>query len=113
MSVIQLALSVVLVLGASLIAKSTMRLVQTDPGFRGEGVLAMKVFLPHYPMNSPENDRIAQTYEAFTEQLASLPGAVSASAASALPLSADGLFDNLPFQSEGGAGPTSLSLIHI
>jgi predicted permease len=105
MSVIQLALSVVLVLGASLAAKSTVGLVQTDPGFREEGVLTMKVFLPHYPPDSPEGRMEAQVYRAFTERLAGLPGAVSASAVSALPLSADGLFDYLPFQVVGGADP--------
>jgi len=106
MSVIQLALSVILVLGASLTAKSTIGLLQTDPGFREEGILSMKVFLPHYPPGSPEDRRIAQTYRAFTERLRALPGAVSASAVSALPLSADGLFDNLPFQAEGSASPS-------
>jgi predicted permease len=105
MSVIQLALSVVLVLGASLAAKSTVGLVQTDPGFREEGVLTMKVFLPHYPPDSPEGRMEAQVYRAFTERLAGLPGAVSASAVSALPLSADGLFDYLPFLVVGGADP--------
>jgi putative ABC transport system permease protein len=106
MSVIQIALSVILVLGASLAAKSTIGLLQTDPGFREGGVLSLKVFLPHYPPGSPEDRRIAQTYRAFTERLRALPGAVSAAAVSALPLSADGLFDNLPFQAEGRAGPS-------
>jgi putative ABC transport system permease protein len=103
MSVVQLSLSVVLVLGASLTAKSTVKLFQTDPGFSDEGVLSMKVFLPHYPPNSPESRQTAQIYEAFTERLAALPGALSAAAVSALPLSADGLFDNLPFRANGGA----------
>jgi putative ABC transport system permease protein len=105
MSVIQLALSVVLVLGAGLTAKSTMGLVQTDPGFREEGVLTMKVFLPHYPPDSPEGRMEGQVYRAFTERLKDLPGAVSAAAVSALPLSADGLFDYLPFQAVGGVEP--------
>jgi putative ABC transport system permease protein len=65
----------------------------------------MKVFLPHYPPDSPEGRMEAQVYRAFTERLAGLPGAVSASAVSALPLSADGLFDYLPFQVVGGADP--------
>ena len=107
MSVVQLALSVVLVLGASLTARSTIGLLQTDPGFREDGVLSMKVFLPHHPPNSPESRRIAQTYRTFTERLEALPGVMSASAVSALPLSADGLFDNLPFQTVGSADSPS------
>ncbi len=103
MSVIQLALSVVLVLGASLAVKSTVGLLQTDPGFRKDGVLSMKVFLPHYTPGSPEDRRIPQKYREFTERLEALPGVVSASAVAGLPLSADGLFDNYPVWAEGVA----------
>ncbi len=105
MTAAQLAVSVVLVLGASLIVKSTVRLLQTDPGFRAEGLLTMKVFLPHYAPGSPEDQRIPQMYQMFTERLGALPGAVSASAVSALPLSADGLFDYLPFAVDGREDP--------
>ncbi|UCC82972.1 MAG: ABC transporter permease [Gemmatimonadota bacterium] len=105
MTVIQLAVSLVLVLGASLIAKSTVRLLRTDPGFRGEGLLTMKVFMPHYAPGSPEDQRIGPTFQEFAERLAALPGAVSASAVSALPLSADGLFDYLPFAVDGREDP--------
>jgi putative ABC transport system permease protein len=105
MTAAQLAVSVVLVLGASLIVKSTVRLLQTDPGFRAEGLLTMKVFLPHYAPGSPEDQRIPQMYQMFTGRLGALPGAVSASAVSALPLSADGLFDYLPFAVDGREDP--------
>jgi putative ABC transport system permease protein len=106
MSVIQLALSVVLVLGASLTVKSTVGLLQTDPGFREDGVLSMKVFLPHYTPGSPEDRRIGQKYREFTAGLEALPGVVSASAVSGLPLSADGFFNNDPVWAEGGSDPS-------
>jgi len=102
MSVLQVALSAVLVLGAGLTAKSTLKLLSTDPGFREDGVLSMKVFLPHYAPGSPEDRRIGQKYRDFTEQIKSLPGVVSAAAVSGLPLSPDGLFDNVPVWVDGG-----------
>jgi putative ABC transport system permease protein len=103
MSVLQLALSAVLVLGASLTAKSTMRLLATDPGFQEEDVLSMKIFVPHYAPGSPEDRKIGQKYRDFTERIKSLPGVVSAATVSGLPLSPDGLFDNVPVWADGGA----------
>ncbi len=106
MGVAQIALSVVLVLGASLAAKSTIGLVRTNPGFVGEGVLSMKVFLPHYAPGSPEDRMIGSTYQAFTERLEALPGVTSAAAVSGLPLSADGLFEDYPVWIEGVDDPS-------
>jgi predicted permease len=105
LSVIQLALSAVLLFGATLTAKSTIGLLRSDPGIRGEGVLTMKVFLPHHAPDSPEAQATAALYRAFTEQLEALPAALSAAAVSALPLSAGGLFDNLPFVVGGEPEP--------
>jgi putative ABC transport system permease protein len=101
MSVVQIALSVVLVLGAGLIVKSTARLLRSDPGLQAEGLLTMKLFLPHVPPSADEHRHIVQFYQGVEAELEALPGVVSASAVSALPLSADGLFSNVPFQVEG------------
>jgi putative ABC transport system permease protein len=106
-SVIQLALSVILVLGASLTVKSTMKLLGTDPGFREENLLVMKLFLPHRAPTPSEGEVTAQRYRQFVERLGTLPGVVSASVVSALPLSADGLFDHLPFRAEESEGALS------
>jgi putative ABC transport system permease protein len=105
MSVAQIALSVILVLGAGLIVKSTAKLLRTDPGLNAEGLLTMKVFLPHTPPSVEEHRHIVGFYQEVEARLEALPGVVSASAVSALPLSADGLFSNMPFQVEGEAYP--------
>lgn len=84
MAVIQLTLSVVLALGASLTVKSTVGLLQVDPGFRTDGVLTMKVFLSHYRPGSPEDRSIPHKYRAFKERIEALPGVVSAATVSGL-----------------------------
>ena len=70
----EVALAVVLLVGAGLLIESFWKLYRTDPGFNPRHVLAMRVSLP-----------VAQ-FGAALDQIASLPGVVTASSASGLPL---------------------------
>jgi predicted permease len=86
--VFQIALSVVLLVGAALLTRAFVRLQHVDVGFRPEGVLTFRVSLagPRYRGQEPA----AVFSRALRERLAALPGVVSVGAISHLP------YDDLP-----------------
>ncbi|HKP75985.1 MAG TPA: ABC transporter permease, partial [Longimicrobiaceae bacterium] len=82
--VAQLALSLVLLVGATLMIRSFMRLHTVDPGFRGEGVLTLQTSLqgPRYRGDSA----VVRSYEQLLERISALPGVKGAAAVSSLPV---------------------------
>jgi predicted permease len=81
--VAEVALSLVLLVGAVLLIDSFRRLQKVDPGFRAEGVTAFFVGLP--PGSYPDEERQALFFQNAIEKLKTLPGVTHASAASNLP----------------------------
>jgi putative ABC transport system permease protein len=82
----QMALAIMLLIGAGLLVRSFARLVDQDPGFRQDRVLAMTVPLPlsaysHAP-------QIRGFFEQLLSRTASLPGVNSAGLSTDLPLGA-------------------------
>ena len=96
--VAEVALSLVLLVGAVLLIDSFRRLQKVDPGFRAEGVTAFFVGLP--PGSYPDDDRQALFFQNAIEKLKALPGVTHASAASNLP-AADGGNTRSPAAVEG------------
>jgi putative ABC transport system permease protein len=84
----EVALSLVLLIGAALLTRSFVRLQQVHPGFEPNGVLTADVGLPVAGRFDPARDgaRWATAINALTAQLAASPGVVAAGATSALPL---------------------------
>jgi putative ABC transport system permease protein len=82
---LQVALSVVLLTGATLLAKSFARLTDVDPGFSADRALAVRITLDK--ASYPDRDAAALFYRRAAGRLAALPGVVSAAAVNALPLS--------------------------
>jgi len=82
--VAQLALSLVLLVGATLMIRSFLRLHTVDPGFRAEGVLTLQTSLqgPRYPGDTA----VAQSYGQLLERISALPGVQGAGAVSDLPV---------------------------
>jgi putative ABC transport system permease protein len=89
--VLELALSLVLLVGAGLLLRTFWQLIHADPGFRPEGVRTASVWIP--VPNDPKTDRYATTQQRSTyvrESLRAaraLPGVESAAMATSLPLS--------------------------
>jgi predicted permease len=82
--VAELALSLVLLAGAGLMAKSMQRLQSTDPGFQPAGVLAARLRLGGPAYDAPAAR--AALLDRAAERLRVLPGVAAVSATSAAPL---------------------------
>lgn len=80
----EIALSLVLLIGAGLMIKSFIRLEQVSPGFDSTNVLTMRLSLP--AAQYPDVRRRADFYRQVNQRLGSLPAVQSAAAISRLPL---------------------------
>ena len=83
----QVALTVILLVGAGLLVRSGMRLRAVDAGFQPAGVVTMDVSLA--PSTYQGYDAAATLYRRLAERLAESPQVVSVGFAEALPLSGD------------------------
>ena len=81
----ELAIALVLLVGAGLLIRSFIALSSEDPGFATRGVLALRLHLPAAAYGEPA--RITGFYEQLVERLDALPGVESAAAGSSLLLS--------------------------
>ncbi len=66
--VTQMALTLVLLVGAGLLGKSFYRLMQIDPGFRTEGAVAMELSLPSARMDEERYKQFMESYKRLKEQ---------------------------------------------
>jgi len=82
--VAELAVALVLFVGAGLLIRSFIQLVSIPPGFDAQGVLTARVSLPLAVYRTPQQ-RTA-FYRQLDERLAALPGVESAGLATILPL---------------------------
>ncbi|UCC32075.1 MAG: ABC transporter permease, partial [Phycisphaerales bacterium] len=103
LAVSQVALSLVVLVGAGLMAKSFARLLNIDPGFPTGNLLTCQLSLPdsRYPQGSAQ---ALEFYEEAAKRLSALPGVTSAAAASVLPL-AGGDYTGRAFVIEGHPVP--------
>jgi predicted permease len=81
--VTELALAVVLTVGAGLLLRSFSRVMTVDPGFRSEHLLTMQITLPAR-VSSSESRRAY--YAEWFERLAALPGVLSVGGTTRIPL---------------------------
>jgi len=83
--VAEIALSLMLLVGAGLLLKSFARLRGVSPGFDASNVLAVRLSLP--PARYSSGASVKLFYDQISSRIAVLPGVEGISAASALPLS--------------------------
>jgi putative ABC transport system permease protein len=84
--VAEMALAVVLLIGAGLMLRTLWSLQRIDLGFNPSGVLTMRVSLPQ--ASYPQPDQVVGFYSRLMERIRTVPGVVSAGAARSLPLGA-------------------------
>jgi len=106
--VAELALSVMLLVGAGLLIRSFMRLQSVSPGFDAAGVLTLELTMTGRKYNQPEV--VLQTYRALWDRLGRLPGVDSVGGVTALPLS--NMMAWGPITVEGRAAPEGEKFIN-
>jgi putative ABC transport system permease protein len=84
--VTEIALAVVLLIGAGLMMKSLLRLLQTNIGFKTENVLTMTIILP--PAKYTDNNQQINFNDQLRERVQSLPGVAGAGTVNILPVNA-------------------------
>lgn len=109
----EVALSLMLLIGAALLTRSFVRLQQVQPGFDARNVLTAGVGLPIAGQFNPAADgpRWTATLNQATARLGALPGVVAAGAVSSMPLGgaleAGGLLITGRAPDEPGQGPNA------
>ncbi len=92
----QLAITLVLLIGAGLLGRSLLRVLSIDPGFRTQHLLTMDLAIPSSaePWNLPDTARVrrVQFLSELFDRLRALPGVEEVGGTNGLPLT-DGLSD--------------------
>ena len=95
----EIALSLVLLVGAGLLLRSLVKLEAVNPGFNPNNVLTMKISLrgPNYQKGAP----IIAFHDQLIEKIKALPGVKAVATRSHVPIAADDGYANLSFAVEG------------
>src|SRR5205823_834548 len=97
----ELALAVVLLVGAGLLARSFDRVTRVAPGFRTANLLVVRTALPQTLRG--DSALLQRIYDGALARLRTVPGVVAATAASQVPFG--GGSSSSSFVIEGEAGP--------
>jgi predicted permease len=100
--VAEIALAMVLLVGAGLLFATFAHLRRVDPGFDAAHALVVPAFLPAWKYATPEAERAF--FDRAVRELSAVPGVESAGATNALPLSGDNTSGSLTI--EGMPPPT-------
>jgi predicted permease len=106
--VVELALSVMLLVGAGLLVRSFAHLQRVSPGFNPASVLTLELTMTGRKYN--DADAVLNTYRSLWERLSRLPGVTAVGGISALPLS--GMMAWGPITIEGRTGPEGEKFIN-
>jgi putative ABC transport system permease protein len=109
--VTEIALSLVLLVGAGLLINSFWHLMQVSPGFKTDNLLTMQIALPDSKYPPTEHHRAQAFYRQLLERVATLPGVQSVGATSSLPLAAGGWGKMLSI--EGRPAPPSMETVPL
>jgi putative ABC transport system permease protein len=95
----EIALAVLLLIGAGLLIRSSLRMQKMDRGLNPHHVLTMQVWLPR--AKYAESHQVTSFYQQALRRIGSLPGVESASAINFPPLAVQ--YTTVPFNIEGDA----------
>jgi putative ABC transport system permease protein len=90
----QVALSLLLLIGAGLLLRSFQQLLRVDPGFDSHSVLAMNLSLPAVKYAKPEQQ--SAFFDELLRRVNGIPGAQSAAVSATLPLTTKRITPMLP-----------------
>ena len=103
--VTEVAMSLVLLIGAGLVIKSFWRLQQVDPGFDSQNLLSVEVTLP--AAKYPESHQRTAFFQQALEKLSALPGVTAVSVINSPPLCGRRNINVFPI--EGRPEPTGIA----
>jgi len=103
----EIALSLVLLIGAGLLLRSLTKVLSVDAGFERENVLSVSLALP-IPQYFKEPAKVPEFYRRLIEQISAIPGVKAAGATSKIPLSREDL-GGREFEVEGRPRPPRIS----
>ena len=83
----EVAIALVLLVGAGLMTRSFVQLLSVDPGYRVDHVLTVPISLPS--SRYAETERVVRLYQELTRRVAGLPGVSSAGGVAGVPLVAE------------------------
>ena len=95
----EVALALMLLVGAGLLIRTFVNLTSVSPGFRTSQLVSMEIVLPQTRYESGASKK--QFYSNLLDRVRVLPGVIHAGAVSALPLSPLGTQFDIPFTIEG------------
>jgi predicted permease len=107
--VVQVALGVIVLVGAGLLLRSFVSMMQVPVGFQSDGVLTFRVALPAARYRT-QQQRTA-FYRQAAERLEALPGVSSAAAISFLPLTMSGRTTGVSVEGEPGPAPGQVRMV--
>jgi putative ABC transport system permease protein len=99
----EVAVSLVLLIGAGLLINSFLRLRNLDPGFRADNLLTMGVVLPQ--QKYPDHARRSAFFSELTSRVEALPGVRSAAVINWIPLILQGDTFGISVEGQPDAGP--------
>jgi predicted permease len=85
----QMALTVILLVGAGLLARSFLRLLEVNPGFRTQHVVVLDLDLPYESGPAAHQRRVA-FYEQLMTRVGAIPGVARVGVATGVPLTGGG-----------------------
>jgi putative ABC transport system permease protein len=88
--VAEIAIALVLLVGAGLMVNSLLRLGRVDPGFRTNNILTMQLALPRSRYPDERRELTVGFYRQLLERVEALPGVEAAGVTTALPLTESG-----------------------
>ena len=106
--VAEVALSLVLLLGAGLVLKGFAQLVSRDPGFDPEPILTLQATIS--PERYPDGSSVRRFLEPSLEKIHAIPGVDAASSISLIPYDNWGWNFNIRYEGQPGDDPTRLPI---
>jgi predicted permease len=105
--VAEVAVAVVVLVGAGLLLRSFIRLMAVDPGFETDNILTFEVDMPY----ERPADQLASFYARLDDELRALPGAVHAGIISNLPTGGDDGFAIVEIEGKPKPEPGQLQIV--
>ena len=105
----EMALSLMLLIGAGLLIKSFLRLQSVDPGFESKNVLTAEINLPPYKY---EPEQQANIFQQMIGRVAAAPGVQSAGAVTNLPMTGAGESTKFTFEDRQNVSAEEQPLIN-